>query len=164
MALALYIHITRCDYDRYFEEVFENIFDYGSSKKEASVYKRIELEEWLALLDEDTEMSLTNLSDAYWTGSTIHTLYSGEEYLFQYSNTDETGCNAISIRAPDEETWGKAAKIAEKLKAQIIYEGSDKLDELGRLQYDFRRASYRERYKALLASKETGNKPWWKVW
>lgn len=164
MALALYIHITRCDYDTYFEEVFENIFDYGSADKEVSVYKRIELEEWLSFVKQDAEMSLTNLHDAFWTGASTQTLYGGEEYLFQYNDADETGCNAISIRSPDEETLAKAAKVAEALKAQIIFEGSDKQDELGRLRYDFRRAAYRERYKALLAKKEGGKKPWWKVW
>lgn len=163
-AVALYIHITRCNYDAYFEEVFENIFDYGSSERNSSEYKRISVDEWLALIKADPDLSPTNLYDAFWTGATTVTLYSGEEYLFQYNNTDNSGCNAISIRSPDEETFAKAAQIAEKLKAQIIFEGSDDLDEAGRLQYDFRRAANRERFNALKGNKKAKNKAWWKVW
>ena len=164
--MALYVHITRCDYDAYFEEEFENIFEYRSSAKDSSRYRRITLDEWLNYIDEDSEMSPVNLHDAFWTGATTVTLYGGEEYLFQFNNADDEGCNAISIRSPDEETFAKAAKIAEKLKAQIIYEGSDALDELERLKHDFRRAANRERYKALLDKKQgrDGKKPWWKPW
>lgn len=162
--MALYIHITRCDYDAYFEEVFENIFDYGSPEVKKADYKKISLEEWLALVEADLEMSLTNVHDAFWTGATTQTLYGGEEYLFQFNEADETGCNAISVRSPDEETFAKAVKIAEKLKAQIIFEGSDQLDELGRLQNDFRRAINREKYKKLQAEKKSSQKAWWKIW
>jgi len=166
--VALYIHITRCNYDAYFEEVFENIFDYGSSEKDSSVYQRISVDEWLALVKADPEMSKTNLHDAFWTGATTMTLYGGEEYLFQFTDVDESGCNAISIRSPDEETFAKAAQIAEKLKAQIIFEGSDQLDEVERLEYDFRRAANRKRYEELSnkkgSTKKGAKKAWWKVW
>jgi hypothetical protein len=104
------VHITRAD-------------DWFKSK-----YKPIMLEEWLSLVDQDTEMRFDGIAEAVVSGGVLRVEGEGLSVWTAYSKHGEGGNMAwfdfaegrVVVKNPDDEILAKMKQIAQVFNARVV--------------------------------------------